>query len=62
MAAAGIRAEGRVGDGDMVLATEDALRVCAATEVVVVFREGELEREISRLERRLPVPLRRVVA
>lgn len=62
MAAAGIRAEGRVGDGDMVLATEDALRVYAATEVVVVAREGQFEKEIAKLERRLPVPLRRVEA
>jgi hypothetical protein len=62
MAAAGLRAEGRVGDGDMVIATEDALRVYAATEVVVVAREGELRKEIDRLERRLPVPVRRVVA
>jgi hypothetical protein len=62
MAAAGLPAEGRVGDGDMVLATEDALRVYAATEVVVVSREGELEKEIDRLERRLPLPVRRVTA
>ncbi len=62
MAAAGIDAEGRVGDGDMVLATEDALRSYAATEVVVVAREGELEKEIGKLEARLPVPLRRVGA
>jgi hypothetical protein len=62
MAAAGLRAEGRVGDGDMVVATEDALRVYAATEVVVVARDGELKKEIDRLERRLPVPVRRVTA
>lgn len=62
MAAAGIRAEGRVGDGDMVLATEDALRTYAATEVVVVARPGEYEKEIAKLERRLPLPLRRIEA
>ena len=62
MAAAGIRAEGRVGDGDLVLAAEDTLRTYAASEVVVVAREGELEREVERLEQRLAIPLRRVVA
>lgn len=62
MAAAGIRAEGRVGDGDMILATEDALRTYAATEVVVVARAGDHEKEIARLERRLPLRLRRVEA
>jgi hypothetical protein len=62
MAAAGIPAEGRVGDWDVVLAAEDTLRTYAATEVVVVAREGEFERETAKLERRLPVPLRRVTA
>lgn len=60
MAAAGIAAEGRVGDGDVVRATEDVLRTYAATEVVVVARSGEFERQIRELERRLPVELRRV--
>lgn len=60
LAAAGIEAEGRVGDGDLVLATEDVLRTYAATEVVVVAAEGDQEKEIATLERRLPRPLRRV--
>ena len=49
-------------EGDVVLAAEDTLRTYAASEVVVVAREGEFEREIAKLEDRLPVPLRRVVA
>jgi hypothetical protein len=60
MAAAGIVAEGRVGDGDVVQAAEDVLRSYAATEVVVVARAGEFERQIAELERRLDRPLRRV--
>jgi hypothetical protein len=62
MAAAGIAAEGRVGDGDVVQATEDVLRTYAATEVVAVARPGDSERQIRELERRLPVKLRRVDA
>jgi hypothetical protein len=62
MAAAGIAAEGRVGDGDVVQATEDVLRTYAATEVVVVARGGEYERQIRELDDRLEVTLRRVVA
>ena len=61
MAAAGVRAEGRVGDGDVVQATEDALRAYAATEVVVVARSGEFERQTTALERRLDRELHRVV-
>ena len=61
MAAAGIAAEGRVGDGDVVQATEDVLRTFAATEVVVVARGGEYERQISELDDRLEVTLRPVV-
>ena len=62
MAAAGIAAEGRVGDGDVVQATEDVLRTYAASEVVVVVRSGEFERQIRELEKRLAVALRRVAA
>jgi len=61
LAAAGIEAEGRVGDGDPLRAAEDALRTYAATEVVVVAPEGEAKRQLSELERRLQRPLRRVV-
>jgi hypothetical protein len=60
LTAAGIRAEGRVGDGDLVLAVEDTLRSYAASEVVLVAREGEFQREAAKLESRLPIPLRRV--
>ncbi|MCB0874650.1 MAG: hypothetical protein R2718_06125 [Solirubrobacterales bacterium] len=61
MAAAGVEAEGRVGDGDVVQAAEDVLRSYAATEVVVVARAREFERPIAELERRLDRPLRRIV-
>lgn len=61
LAAAGIDAEGRVGDGDTVQATEDALHSYAATEVLIVAREGGSERQIKELERRLDRPVRRVV-
>jgi len=58
MAAAGVAAEGRVGDGDVVQAAEDVLRSYAATEVVVVAGAGEFERPIAELERRLDRKLR----
>ena len=61
LAAAGIEAEGRVGDGDPLRAAEDVLRSYAATEVVVVAEEGQSERQLKELERRLDRPLRRVV-
>ena len=60
LAAAGVEAEGRVGDGDPLRAAEDALRTYAATGVVVVAREGEERRKLEELERRLELPLRRV--
>lgn len=60
LAAAGVEAEGTVGDGDPLQATEDALRTYAATEVVVVAEPGDHEKAIAALERRLPVPLRRL--
>lgn len=62
MAAAGIRAEGRVGDGDLIQAVEDTLRSYAASEVVLVAERGGSEQEAAVLERRLEVPLRRVGA
>jgi hypothetical protein len=61
LAAAGIEAEGRVGDGDPLRAAEDVLRSYAATEVVIVAEEGQSERQLNELERRLDRPLRRVV-
>jgi hypothetical protein len=60
LAAAGVEAEGRVGDGDTLRAAEDALRSYAAAEVVVIAAEGRDEREIAELERRLDRPLRRL--
>lgn len=61
LAAAGIEAEGRVGDADPLRAAEDVLRSYAATEVVVVAAEGQSVRQLKELERRLERPLRRVV-
>lgn len=60
LAAAGVRAEGRVGDGDALRAAEDALRSYAASEVIVVARPGTERRGLAELERRLPRPLRRI--
>ncbi len=60
LAAAGVRAEGRVGDGDPMQAIEDTLRSYAATEVVVVAPEGVAENALAELEERLAIPLRRV--
>lgn len=60
LAAAGIEADGLVGDGDPLQAAEDALRTFAATEVVIVAEPGDHEKAIATLERRLPIPLRRV--
>ena len=60
LAAAGIEAVGRVGDGDPLQAAEDTLRSYAATEVVVVAAGGEAESQIADLKQRLALPLRRV--
>lgn len=60
LAAAGVAAEGRVGDGDPRQAVEDALRTYAATEVIVVAGSGVATDAIAKLERRLTIPLRRV--
>lgn len=61
LATAGVEAEGRVGDSDPLQAAEDELRSFAAREVVVVAPEGEAEKQIAELERRLEIPLRRIV-
>jgi len=61
LATAGVKAEGRVGDGDPLQAAEDELRSYAASEVIVVAAEGEAEKPIAELERRLEIPLRRIV-
>lgn len=60
LAAAGVDAEGRVGDGDPLQAVEDTLRSYAATEVVVVAPPEAAGNAIGELEQRLEVPLRRV--
>jgi hypothetical protein len=60
LAAAGVHAEGRVGDGDPLQAAEDELRSYAASEVVVVARERAFEDKLAELERRLRLPVRRV--
>ena len=61
LAAAGHPAEGRVGDGDVVQATEDTLRGYAATAVVMVAHRGDFGRRIDKLERRLDRSFQRVV-
>jgi hypothetical protein len=60
LAAAGVRAEGRVGDSDPLQAAEDELRTYAASEVVVVARERAFVDKLAELERRLRLPVRRV--
>jgi hypothetical protein len=62
LAAAGHQAEGRVGDGDVVQATEDTLRTYAATAIVVVAPQGAAERQIRELDRRLEGQVHRVAA
>jgi hypothetical protein len=62
LAAAGHQAEGRVGDGDVVQATEDTLRTYAATAIVVVAPPGAAERQIRELDRRLEGQVHRVAA
>jgi hypothetical protein len=60
LAAAGVRAEGRVGDSDPLQAAEDELRTYAASEVVIVARERAFVEKLAELERRLGLPVRRV--
>src|SRR6187200_120181 len=47
LAKAGVAAEARVGDEDVVQAVEDQLQSYPATEVVLVSGEGEEEREAA---------------
>lgn len=61
LAAAGVEAEGRVGDGDPLQAAEDTLRSYPATEVVIVAAAGDSEAPIAALQRRLALPSRRIV-
>lgn len=62
LAKAGIAAEARVGDEDVVQAVEDQLQSFAASEVVLVGEEGDAGEEdvASELERRLRAEFRRV--
>ena len=62
LAAAGLEAEGRVGDGDPFQAVEDNLRTFAASEVVIVARPDGRKPAISALERRLDRPVHRIDA
>jgi uncharacterized membrane protein len=47
LAKAGVAAEARVGDEDIVQAVEDQLQSYPATAVVLVSDEGEAEREAA---------------
>lgn len=62
LAKAGIAAEARVGDEDVVQAVEDQLQSFAASEVVLVGEEGDAGEEAaaSELEQRLRAAFRHV--
>jgi hypothetical protein len=60
LAAAGVEARGQVGDADPVQAIEDTLREFNAREVVVVTGPDAPEGALAELERRLPLPVRRL--
>jgi hypothetical protein len=53
LAKAGIEAEARVGDEDVVQAVQDQLRTYPATEVVLVSADGSDRSAASELDRRL---------
>lgn len=61
---ADIRATANVGDPDLSLAVEDALRSFAATEVILAAKAAGLsrsaEREVAALEERLRQPMSRI--
>jgi hypothetical protein len=63
LAKAGIVAEARVGDEDVVQAVEDQLQSFAASEVVLVGEEGDAGEEVvaSELEQRLRADFRHVM-
>ncbi len=58
LAAAGLDAAGRVGDGDPVQAVEDELRGFPAQEVVLVDGPGVGAAEVEEIRRRLDRPVR----
>jgi hypothetical protein len=62
LAKAGIAAEARVGDEDLVQATEDQLQSFTASKVVLVGEEGDAGEEAAatELEQRLRAEFRRV--
>ena len=60
LAKAGIAAEARVGDEDIVQATEDQLQSFPATEVVLVSGAGEEENAAEELRSRLQAEFREV--
>jgi len=62
LAKAGVAAEARVGDEDIVQATEDQLQSFPATEVVLVGggEEGDLDAAAAELQSRLEAGFRRV--
>jgi hypothetical protein len=66
LAAASIEARGKVGDSDLLQATEDALRSFPADEVILVTRDLDQDRDAQRLatemRRRLRRPLTHVRA
>jgi hypothetical protein len=65
LAGAEVEARGKVGDADLVQATEDALRTFPADEVIVATAAPDSEEPeagaLSELRERLPVPLRHLV-
>jgi hypothetical protein len=65
LAKAGVEAEARVGDEDLVQAVEDQIRSYPATEVVLVTGDAEADPEAEKaaeeLRERLRVPLERIV-
>jgi len=60
LAKAGIAAEARVGDEDVVQAAEDQLQSFVASEVVLVGSGGEADEAATELESRLRAEFRRV--
>ncbi len=66
LAAAGVEAEAQVGDADALQALEDTLRFFGAGEVVAVTGDDSADRAgakaFAAMERRLEVPLTRIVA
>lgn len=63
LAKAGVEAEARVGDEDLLQAVEDATQSFAANEVILVAAEGgrRFAAAARELEARLRAPLRRLV-